>query len=63
MHQLVGQIYVHTLFLVIIFMLLTGRLAQGCQMVYFKTKIVILGTFWRVLFIMEDFGVFYVHLV
>jgi hypothetical protein len=39
-----------------------GSLQQGCQMVYFQTKNLNLGKFWRGL-AMGEVGVFYGHLV
>jgi hypothetical protein len=39
-----------------------AEMDHGCQMVCFQTKNPNLGKFWRV-FQMEDFGIFYEHLV
>jgi hypothetical protein len=36
---------------------------QGCQIVYFQTRNINFGEFWRVLLSMEDVGIFYGHLV
>jgi hypothetical protein len=36
---------------------------QSCQIVRFQTKNPTLGKFWRVLYVMENLGIFYDHLV
>jgi hypothetical protein len=38
-------------------------LQRSCQMAYFQTKNIELNKFWRVLYIMEDVGILYGHLV
>jgi hypothetical protein len=39
-----------------------NRRTQGCQMVYFKTKIPYLGKFWKASHRMENVGIFHGHL-